>query len=120
MDASLVTLLILRINSLIDSGKYNDISFEEIHQAIENKSLLRFLTDRCGEDAKFKLHLNSPGFEAKYEERLNNIYNAYAGDEKRKWAIQNSGLCLVLAWTNEIIQQHFVSPGDPQFALSYD
>lgn len=120
MDACLVTLLILRINSLIDSGKYNDISFDDIHQAIDKKSLLRFLVTRCGDDARLEPHLESPGFEKKYEERMNNIYNACAGDEKRKWSIRNSGLCLALAWTNEIIQQHFVSPGDPQFALDYD
>lgn len=43
-------------------------------------------------------------FERAYEEKMNQIYNAYAGDERRKWGVQNLGLCLVLAWTNEIIQ----------------
>jgi hypothetical protein len=33
------------------------------------------------------------------------MYGGYAGNERRKWGIENLGLCLLLAWTNEIIQQ---------------
>ncbi len=120
MDATMVTLLILRINSLIDSGKYNNIAFEEIHNAIEKKSLLRFLKAKCGDDARFDLHMTaSNGFEKEYEERIYNLYSAYAGDERRKWGIQNSGLCLVLAWTNELIQQYFTFPNSPEFTLKF-
>jgi len=33
------------------------------------------------------------------------MYEGYAGNERRKWGIENLGLCLLLAWTNKIIQQ---------------
>jgi hypothetical protein len=36
---------------------------------------------------------------------LQRMCNAYSGDERKKWGVENSGLCLLLAWTNEIIQQ---------------
>lgn len=43
MKVTALTLLILHINSLIDSGKYNDITISDVHTAIENRGLLRFI-----------------------------------------------------------------------------
>lgn len=108
MKVSALTLLILNINSLIDSGKYSDISIDDIHQAIEGRRVLRFLKERAGADIDLSIHLESNAygdFESYYESQLESIYGGYAGQERRKWGIENSGLCLVLAWTNEIIQQ---------------
>lgn len=102
-----LTLLILQVNSLIDSGKYNDISIDDVEKAIETKSLLRMLQQRVGADIDLSLHLGTTygNFEADYEERLHQIYGGYSGQAGRKWGVRNLGLCLVLAWTNEIIQQ---------------
>ncbi|MBA5201359.1 hypothetical protein H2Y56_18800 [Pectobacterium aroidearum] len=108
MKVSALTLLILHINSLIDSGNYTDITIGDIHKAIEGKRVLRFLKEQAGEDIDLSIHLDSQAygdFESYYENQLENIYGGYAGQERRKWGIENSGLCLVLAWTNEIIQQ---------------
>ena len=108
MKVSAFTLLILNINSLIDSGKYSDISISDIHHAIEGKRVLRFLKERAGTDIDLSIHLDSTvcgDFESYYEDQLMRIYDGYAGQERRKWGVENSGLCLVLAWTNEIIQQ---------------
>lgn len=107
MDVTALTLLILRINSLIDSGKYNDITISDVHAAIESKELLRFIKNKCGSDIDLSIHLDSTvyrDFESFYEQRINQIYGGYAGDERRKWGVENFGLCLILAWTNEIIQ----------------
>lgn len=108
MKASALTSLVLHVNSLIDSGKYSDITIEDIHKAIEGKRVLRFLKERAGSDVDLSIHLDSKAygdFESYYEAQLENIYGGYAGQERRKWGVENSGLCLVLAWTNEIIQQ---------------
>lgn len=108
MQVTALTGLILQINKAIDSGKHNDIKISDIHNAIESQRLLRFLKEKCGKDIDLSIHLNSTAygdFEKFFEEKISQIYNAYAGDERRRWGIQNLGLCLVLAWTNEIIQQ---------------
>lgn len=108
MKISALTLLILRINSLIDSGKYRDITIEDIHKAIEKKRVLRFLKEHAGSDIDLSIHLDNNAygnFETYYETQLENIYGGYAGQERKKWGVENSGLCLVIAWTNEIIQQ---------------
>ena len=107
MKVTALTGLILQINKVIDSGKYNDISISEVHNAIDSKRLLRFIKEKCGKDIDLSIYLESRAygdFETYYEEKINQIYNAYAGDERRKWGVENLGLCLVLAWTNEIIQ----------------
>lgn len=107
MKVSALTLLILHLNALVDSGKYNDISIPDIHRAIEGKRVLRFLKERVGQDIDLSIHLSNTwgDFEAFYEEKLSDIYGGYAGNERRKWGVQNLGLCLLIAWTNEIVQQ---------------
>lgn len=118
MDATYLTTLIIQLNKAIDSGKHQDITIDQVHISIEKKSLLRFMKEACGKDIDLSVQLSSSSdFEAKYEERINQIFAAYAGDESRRWGVKNSGLCLALAWTNEIVQQHFVFPNDPQYQL---
>lgn len=101
-----LTLLILQINRLIDSRKHDDISIADVHQAIESRSLLRMVKERAGTDVDLSMHMSEAygGFEAYFEQKMVEFYEVYAGQERRKWGIENSGLCLILAWTNEIIQ----------------
>lgn len=108
MNVTALTTVILGINHLIDTGKYNDISIKDVHEAIKKKRVLRFLKERAGKDIDLSIHLGSNAygdFEVYYEQKLNDIYGGYAGQERRKWGVEHLGLCLLLAWTNEIIQQ---------------
>jgi hypothetical protein len=116
MKLTAITLLILQINSAIDSGKYQSISIRDIHSAIKNRRLLRFLKDSCNQHIDLSIHLSNiyGDFETFYEEAIGRIYEAYAGDERRKWGVENQGLCLVLAWTNELIQQAFFDAELPE------
>lgn len=103
-----LTYMILAINHLIDTGKYNDISIDDIEKKIDDGTILNYLKEKAGNDIDLSLILNGttyPGFENFYIENLQSLYNAYSGNERRKWLVENSGLCLLLAWTNEIIQQ---------------
>ena len=36
---------------------------------------------------------------------LQRLLEAYGGDERKKWGLQNNGICLLLGWVNELIQQ---------------
>ena len=40
-----------------------------------------------------------------YQAGLADIYGGYAGNERRKWGVGNRGLCLLIAWTAELIQR---------------
>ncbi len=45
--------------------------------------------------------------------RWKEICGAYGGKTAKKWGVEKSGLCLLLAWTNELIQQR-VFEGAPK------
>jgi|TARA_R110002033_G_scaffold20278_6_gene51413 hypothetical protein len=99
-----LTLIILEINSLVDEGNYGFITISDIHKAIHSEKLLAYIKDVCKENVDFS-YLEDEDIKV-YEEKMLNIYEAYAGDEYRKWGVKKNGLCLVIAWTNEIIQQN--------------
>ncbi|NTV46572.1 MAG: hypothetical protein HGB11_08670 [Chlorobiales bacterium] len=108
MKLTALTLLIVELIHLIDSGKYNSITIENVHTAIEQKRIIPFLKETTQGDADFSLYgSDGPylGFVVYYHEQMYQIYGGYAGNERRKWGVENLGLCLLLAWTNEIIQQ---------------
>ncbi len=45
MKHTAVTLLILQLNKLIDTGKYDDFTIEEVHSHIDDGTILQFLRD---------------------------------------------------------------------------
>lgn len=107
MKHSYLTLLILSLNALLDTGRYDSITIDEVEDRIRDGSILRFLRGRAGKDIDLSFQLTSPhgSFERFYISYLQNILDGYGGDESRKWGVQNRGLCLLIAWTNEILQQ---------------
>jgi hypothetical protein len=113
MKLVVLTYFILGVNAAVDSGKYRDVSIAEVEQHIEGGDVLPWLQERLGRGIDLSLLL-SPGWDAaarNLTEHLQDILGGYKGRERRKWGITNSGLCLLVAWTNEIIQQgRFESP----------
>lgn len=108
MKHTALTVLTLELNHLLDTGKYDDITIEEVHKHIDGGTILQFLRDRAGDDIDLSILMDSKtygDFQGFYVKHLQSIYDAYAGKENRKWGVKNKGLCLLIAWTNEIIQQ---------------
>lgn len=102
-----LTLLILEYNHLIDTNKYS-ISIDDIHKQIDAKNVIEYLAELTSDDSDFSVFgKDGPYLEyvKYYNEQLLQIYLAYAGDENRKWGVEQNGLCLLVAWTNELIQQ---------------
>lgn len=103
-----ITLLVLEINSLIDSKKFDDVTIDEVYRWIKSENVIPSLAKR----AKGHVHLGEYGvdgpyrnFAGFYHEQMKRIYEAYGGDHEKKWGVEKLGLCLLLAWTNELIQQ---------------
>ena len=101
------TLLVMKLNMLLDTGKYDGITIEEMHKHIDDRSVLRWLKETCGDDIDLSsLSSTTYGnFEELYSNYLQNMSGGYAGDERRRWGVENRGICFLLAWTNEAIQQ---------------
>lgn len=109
LDLILLTTLILQYNKLVDHGVCDDITIDEIHSHIKAGTVLNFIKERAGSNVDLSLQLmataDEQSFEQYYAKYLRSIYETYKGNEQRKWGIENKGLCLLIAWTNEIIQQ---------------
>ena len=102
-----LTLLVLEINHLLDSGKFDDISIEEVYDWIKKKEILPSLAKRSGGGIIFKLYSDDgpyANFSTFYHDQMKGLADAYADDHQR-WRVENRGICLLLAWTNEIIQR---------------
>lgn len=114
-----LTLLILNLNHLLDTGRYDDITLGEVKAHIKDGSVLQFIRSRAGQDVDLSILLDGRSygnFERFYVTYLQSIQDAYGGDERRKWGVSNRGLCLLIAWTNEILQQGSDWHPDPNIA----
>lgn len=103
-----LTYLIIQINSLVDSGDYIYITIDDVNNAIKKKRILSFLKEKADGDIDLSIYGPEGSFEKfveYYHDRMYAICIAYEGDERRKWGVEKQGLCLLVAWTNEIIQQ---------------
>lgn len=102
-----LTLLIHQINHLLDTGRYDTITLEDVTSHIEDGSILQFLKQRADEDVDLSAHLDDGlmygNFERFYIAHLRSLLNV--ADAGRKWGVENRGLCLLIAMTNEIVQQ---------------
>ena len=106
-----LTSIVLEINVLLDSREFHDISISEVYKWIENENILPSLAEktRMFSDSDFSPFFDEgpySEFVELYHEQMKKMLNAHAGDERRKWGIRNSGLCLLLAWTNELIRRN--------------
>jgi hypothetical protein len=104
-----LTLLVLTLNRLIDGGRYDDIRPAEVVEAIDGGRVLKFLQRRCSPDARLGDFLGGPngeavyaGFVRFYNGALQALLDTHGGG--REWGVENRGLCLLLAWTNELLQ----------------
>jgi hypothetical protein len=103
-----LTLLILELNHLIDSKKYDDITITEVYGWIDKESILPSLKSRTVGASDLSLFSEDGpyyNFASFYHDQMKRLADGYAGDHRRKWGVENLGLCLLLAWTNELIQQ---------------
>ncbi len=98
-----VTYFILNINAAIDTGKYQDISVAEVEDHIDGGDLISYLRERLEGDLDLTFIKEPDALEL--NAKLNDILVAQRGNERRKWGIENSGLCLLVAWANEIMQR---------------
>jgi hypothetical protein len=103
----LLTLLILEFNRLLDSGKYNHITIKDIHREIKNNNIIEYLRKETAGDSGFSMFTEKgPYYDYldHYHEQMYQLYECCAGNERRKWGVEKLGLCLLVAWTNELIQ----------------
>ena len=103
-----LTLLILEINHLIDTKEFDDITIDEVYGWIRDENIIPSLAQRAVGHVDLSVYGNEgpyPHFADFFHKQMKSIYGGYAGDHTKKWGVENLGLCLLLAWTNQLIQQ---------------
>ncbi len=97
-----LTYIILELNAALDTGKYDDVPMREASQHIEACDVVPWLKSRVPD---VDLGLLTERDANEYQSALVDIYGGYAGNERRKWGVERRALCLLIAWTNELIQR---------------
>ncbi len=89
------------LNSAIDTGRCNDISFEVVASHIEAGTIFNFLQKRLSGDIDLSIFDNEKQREliAEWQDILG------AGNASRKFGVQKSGSCLLVAYLLEGVQR---------------
>lgn len=96
-----LTFLAFYINSALDTGKYNNISFKEVADHIDAGTIFDFLRTRLVGDIDLSI------FDAPKEKELVAEWQDIlsAGRDLKTYGIENNGLCLLMAYLLEGIQR---------------
>jgi hypothetical protein len=95
-----LTFLGFYLNGAIDSGKYDDITCEQVRTAIEKRTIFDFLNAHLGIDIDLSI------FDVKKRKELEEEwYEMLAIRARKKFGVENNGLCLLVAFCFEGIQQ---------------
>ena len=102
-----MAMVLFGLSCLLDSGNADDITLEDVKAHARDGDLIQFLTEKAGGSFGDGF-LDAPGWEgfsAWYVERIRENCHAMDGRERRKYGIENRGICLLISYTAEILQQ---------------
>lgn len=100
-----LTFLIIGLNSLIDGGLHEGISIAEAEDAIRSGTVFTWLREKFQKNIDLSLYEANADAREAISEEWQALLGGYEGSEGRKWGVRNNGICLLLAWTNELVQQ---------------
>jgi hypothetical protein len=106
MRLTKITMLLFELNHALDTGKYGDISKQEVYEAIRTASVPQLLKRHLGDDVDLSLH--TPEDWADFHEEWESMVNAI--DPSRKFGVSNNGLCLLIAYLIQRIQSGSFEP----------
>ncbi|SRR5258706_15901911 len=93
------TFLLFALNSPLDAGE--KLSIEEVHDAIEAGLVASLLKEKFGRGIDLSFYSIQEW--AEFHERWQNYLNAV--DAQRKFGVGRNGLCLLVAYVTEGIQE---------------
>lgn len=105
---NLLTYLAFQLNSLVDNGL--SIPIGEAKQLCESGNVLeelqkRFPFKETGFDLSILLTKKYEDY-VKWKEEINSAFADFTGiNERKKFGVEKNGLCLLIAYAQEMIQQ---------------
>jgi hypothetical protein len=97
MKAFKYTFLLSELLAAADSGKYDTLGIDEVSRHANAGTIPSFLVDRFGRDLDLSI------FEADDWRELSELWSSLANavDARRKFGVQNKGICLLMAYALE-------------------
>jgi hypothetical protein len=104
MQTTNLTLIVFELIEAIDSGKFDDIKPQEIESHIESGDIFSFIETKLGHQLKI-------GFvtQTDIEETTDALQRLDIAYGPSGFGIKNKGLCLLLAYINELIQHAHIN-----------
>ncbi|HEX8325241.1 MAG TPA: hypothetical protein VF595_15165 [Tepidisphaeraceae bacterium] len=102
MMLSRLAFFVFEMNAALDMGKYDHVTVGEVEDHIQNKDLVPWLRLTMGQDVDLSVFDTTSTNEL--HDGLYDILSGYRGQESRKWGVRQRGVCLLIAWTVEMIQ----------------
>lgn len=103
---SLLALVLFGLSAMLDTGKHDDITFDEVKRHSLQGDLLDFLKARAGGYFASNFADTVPNFSKWYTAQIADNCTAMEGRERRKYGVETRGLCLLISYTAEIIQSN--------------
>jgi hypothetical protein len=92
--------LLWQFIAAMDTGKYDSLTLEEVQRHADARTIPAFLVDRFGSD--LDLSMIEPQDWSAISDAWANLSNAV--DARRKFGVENRGICLLMAYTQECLQ----------------
>jgi len=102
-----IAMILFALSNLLDEGTADDISIEEVKSHARDGDLVEFLTEKSG--GTFAMGIlemaDYRNFRAWYVDQIVANCISMDGRERRKYGIENRGICLLISYTAELLQQ---------------
>ena len=99
-----LTYLVIQLTHLVDYDLHRDVTIDEAEKAIEDGVLFSWLEKRFEGHIDLSIYRGRPHAQEILSE-LQALLSGYRGDEQRKWGVRHNGICLLIVWINELVQQ---------------
>jgi hypothetical protein len=93
------------VNSAIESGNGDKVSFSEIYKSLENGTLFELLYREMPGEFDFSLFKSDPAETEAIHRALFDASAGFGGRERRKAGVESSGLHILMACILEAIQR---------------
>jgi AcrR family transcriptional regulator len=102
-----MAMVLFGLSSLLDSGSADDVTLDDVKAHAHAGDLIEFLTEKAGGVFASGV-LEGPSwapFRKWYVEQIRDHCRAMDGRERRKYGVTHRGVCLLVSYTAEILQQ---------------
>lgn len=97
-----LTQLIFWVNAAVDTGRYEDVTVEELSEKVDDGTILPYLEERLADAGVMQPHFKDEAA-AEITTAMQSLHDTEGGGHS--WAVEKNGLHAIVAWAAEMLQQ---------------